>query len=164
MGLVSVALGICQPVRHVAHRYGVGKALVRCRITQEAKRLSPASAKPPQVRILRLEGFFIRKGQVYDTAVVDKEAFQASYPSTTRAEAEASLAQWENSVRSKGLQPFFDMLSMPQIWRQEILHCIVSLSNHKRCPLRASLLHSQDRLDVPASYLLHLAGLEREGL
>jgi transposase len=62
-----------QPVRHVAKEEGVGEALVRCCVTEEAKRLLEVPDKPTPARILGLDEFAIRKGQVYDTAVADLE-------------------------------------------------------------------------------------------
>ena len=62
---------IHQPVRHVARKEGVGEALVRRCVSEEAKRLLEAPDKPPRARILGLDEFSIRKGQVYDTAIVD---------------------------------------------------------------------------------------------
>jgi transposase len=64
---------IHQPVRHVALREGVGETLVRRCVTEEARRLLEAPDKPTPARILGLDEFSIRKGQVYDTAVVDLE-------------------------------------------------------------------------------------------
>ena len=64
---------IHQPVRHVARGEGVGEALVRRCVTEEAKRLLEAPDKPSPARILGLDEFSIKKGQVYDTAVVDLE-------------------------------------------------------------------------------------------
>lgn len=62
-----------QPVRHVARREEVGETLVRRCVTEEARRLLEAPERPPPARILGLDEFSIRKGQVYDTAVVDLE-------------------------------------------------------------------------------------------
>lgn len=64
---------IQQPVRHVAKEEGVGEALVRRCVTEEAKRLLETADKLGPARILGLDEFSIRKGQVYDTAVVDLE-------------------------------------------------------------------------------------------
>ncbi len=44
----------------------------RC-VTEEARRLLEAPDKPLPARVLGLDEFSIRKGQVYDTAVVDLE-------------------------------------------------------------------------------------------
>ena len=238
---------IDQPVRHVARKEGVGEALVRRCVTEEAKRLLEAPDKPPPARVLGLDEFSIRKGRVFDTTVVDleqrrvmgvvsghrqaevaaffdtlpvpeqvqvvvmdmyepfrqavelclpqarvvadkfhvlihvhqaldqvrssfqpqrgkkgelfraryllltaserltperharlkevlqrypllqrawdlKEAFRAWYRSSTRAEAEAGLARWEDSVRNHGPEPFRRLLPMLRHWRQEILN------------------------------------------
>jgi transposase len=51
----------------------VGEALVRRCVTEEARRLLGAPNRPPPARVLGLDEFSIRKGQVYDTAVVDLE-------------------------------------------------------------------------------------------
>jgi len=64
---------IDQPVRHVARREGVGEALVRRCVTEEVRRLLETPDKPPPAKILGLDEFSIRKGQTYDTAVVDLE-------------------------------------------------------------------------------------------
>lgn len=64
---------IRQPVRHVAQEEGVGEALVRRCVTEVARQLLEAPDKPLPARILGLDEFSIRKGQVYDTAVVDLE-------------------------------------------------------------------------------------------
>ncbi|TLN13655.1 ISL3 family transposase [bacterium] len=238
---------IDQPVRHVARKEGVGEGLVRRCVTEEAKRLLQAPEETPPARVLGLDEFSIKKGQVYDTAVVDlehkrvigvvsghrqaelvafleslpkqeqlkvvvmdmhepfrqavelclpqarvvadkfhvllhvhkaldqvrtslqpergrkgelfqaryllltaverlkperyarlmdllprypalqrawalKEAFRAWYHSATRAEAEASLALWENTVREQGPEPFKALFPMLNRWRQEILN------------------------------------------
>jgi transposase len=62
---------IHQPVRHVARKEDVGETLVRRCVTEEAKRLLETPDKLPQARVLGLDEFSIRKGQVYDTAIVD---------------------------------------------------------------------------------------------
>ncbi|MDP2726722.1 MAG: ISL3 family transposase, partial [Dehalococcoidia bacterium] len=62
-----------QTVRHVAHKEGVGESLVRRCVTEEAKRLLEVPQKPPPARVLGLDEFSIRKGQVYDTAIMDIE-------------------------------------------------------------------------------------------
>jgi len=67
---------IRQPVRQVAGKEGVGEALVRRCVTEEARLLLKAPDKPPLARVLGLDEFSIKKGQVYDTAVVDLERKQ----------------------------------------------------------------------------------------
>lgn len=64
---------IHQPVRHVAQKEGVGETLVRRCVTEEARRLLEVPDKPPFARVLGLDEFSLKKGQVYDTAVVDLE-------------------------------------------------------------------------------------------
>lgn len=64
---------IDHPVRHVARREGVGEALIRRCFTEEARRLVGAPFKPISARVLGLDEFSMKKGQVYDTAVVDLE-------------------------------------------------------------------------------------------
>jgi len=64
---------IHQTVRHVARKEGVGEGLVRRCFTEEVQRLLRVPKKPSPTRILGLDEFAIRKGQVYDTAVVDLE-------------------------------------------------------------------------------------------
>jgi len=65
-----------QPIRHVAHKEDVGEGLVRRCVTEEAQRILQAPEKPPVARVLGLDEFSIRKGQVYDTAIVDLERKQ----------------------------------------------------------------------------------------
>jgi len=65
-----------QPVRHVAWEEGVGESLVRRCVTEEARQLLEVPDNPPPARVLGLDEFSIRKGQVYDTAVVDIERKQ----------------------------------------------------------------------------------------
>ncbi len=60
-------------VRQVARKEGVGETLVRGCVTEEARRLLGARASPHPARVLGLDEFSIRKGQVYDTAIVDLE-------------------------------------------------------------------------------------------
>lgn len=61
-----------QTVRHVAHKEG----LVRRCVTEGAKRLLGVPEKLPPARILGLDEFSIKKGQVYDTAIMDIEEKQ----------------------------------------------------------------------------------------
>ena len=60
-----------QPVRHVARKEGVGEALVRRCVTEEAKRLLEAPEKPPPARVLGLDEFSIRKGQGHRGRLTD---------------------------------------------------------------------------------------------
>ena len=62
-----------QPVRQVAMREGVGETLVRSCVTEEARRLLGVAESHEMPRVLGLDEFSIRKGQVYDTAIVDLE-------------------------------------------------------------------------------------------
>lgn len=64
---------IGQTVRQVAKREGVGETLVRGCVTEEARRLLGAEENSPPAAVLGLDEFSIRKGQVYDTAIVDLE-------------------------------------------------------------------------------------------
>ena len=63
-----------QTVRCVARKEGVGESLVRRCLTEEARRLLQASGQPSPARVLGLDEFSIRKGQVYDTAIMDIES------------------------------------------------------------------------------------------
>jgi transposase len=60
-------------VRQVARKEGVGETLVRGCVTEEARRLLGAEESHEAPRVLGLDEFAIRKGQVYDTAIVDLE-------------------------------------------------------------------------------------------
>lgn len=51
-----------------------------------------------------------------------KEAFRAWYGCSSRSEAEARLAQWEDAIREDGPTPFKGLLPMLRIWRNEILN------------------------------------------
>lgn len=62
-----------QPVRQVARKEGVGETLVRGCVTEEARKLLGAATSPEAPEVLGLDEFSIRKGQVYDTAIVDLE-------------------------------------------------------------------------------------------
>ena len=64
---------IHQTVRHVARKEGVGEALVRRCVTEEAQRLLQVPKQSSSARILGLDEFSIKKGQVYDTAIMDIE-------------------------------------------------------------------------------------------
>ena len=62
-----------RPVRHVAQDEGVSDGLVRRSLTLVAEQLLAATPPPEGMRVVGLDEFAIRKGQVYDTAVVDIE-------------------------------------------------------------------------------------------
>jgi transposase len=62
-----------QPVRQVARKEEVGETLVRGCVTEEARRLLGAATSPEAPEVLGLDEFSIRRGQVYDTAIVDLE-------------------------------------------------------------------------------------------
>lgn len=62
-----------QTVRQVARKEGVGETLVRGCVIEEARRLLQAQVRPRPARVLGLDEFSIRKGQIYDTAIVDLE-------------------------------------------------------------------------------------------
>ncbi len=62
-----------RPVRHVAQEEGVSDGLVRRCLTGVAGAVLAATPSPEQTTVLGLDEFAIRKGQVYDTAVVDIE-------------------------------------------------------------------------------------------
>lgn len=64
---------IGQTVRQVARKEGVGETLVRGCVTEEARRLLQTRTRPRAARVLGLDEFSIRKGQVYDTAIADLE-------------------------------------------------------------------------------------------
>ena len=62
-----------QTVRHVAYKEEVGEGLVRRCLTEVARKLLKAAVTPQRSRVLGLDEFSIRKGQVYDTAIMDIE-------------------------------------------------------------------------------------------
>ncbi|HLE81182.1 MAG TPA: ISL3 family transposase [Dehalococcoidia bacterium] len=65
-----------QTIRHLAQREEVGEGLVRRCVTELAQTLLGTPAQAPPVRILGLDEFSIKKGQVYDTALMDLERKQ----------------------------------------------------------------------------------------
>ena len=65
-----------QTVRHVARKEAVGESLVRRCVTEVARQLLETLKRPSAAWVLGLDEFSIRKGQVYDTAVVDLEQKQ----------------------------------------------------------------------------------------
>jgi transposase len=64
---------LLRPVRHVAAEERVGEALVRRCATEEAARLLGVEDQSAGARVLGLDEFAIRKGQIYDTAIMDIE-------------------------------------------------------------------------------------------
>jgi transposase len=60
----------------VARREGVGEALVRRCFTEEARLWLAAPLRPVSATILGLDEFSVKKGRVYDTAVVDLKGKQ----------------------------------------------------------------------------------------
>lgn len=60
-----------QTIRHVARKEAVGEGLVRRCLTEEAERLLQATSTPGAPQVVGLDEFSIRKGQVYDTAIMD---------------------------------------------------------------------------------------------
>ena len=62
-----------QTIRHLAQREEVAEALVRRCVTEVAARLLGAAPGPRAACVLGLDEFSIRKGQVYDTAIMDLE-------------------------------------------------------------------------------------------
>lgn len=62
-----------QPVRHVARKEGVGEGLVRRCVTEEAEKILECTGNLGRSRVLGLDEFSVKKGQVYDTAVADME-------------------------------------------------------------------------------------------
>lgn len=86
-------------VRHVARKEGVGEGLVRRCLTQEAERLLDAAQPLGVAKVLGLDEFSIRKGQVYDTAIMDIEHKQVLGVVSGR--------------RQKEVASFFDSLPQP---------------------------------------------------
>lgn len=64
---------IHQTIRHTARKERVGEGLVRRCLTEEAERLLGGATTPQSSRVLGLDEFAVKKGQVYDTAVMDIE-------------------------------------------------------------------------------------------
>ena len=64
---------IHQTIRHTARKEMVGEGLVRRSLTEEAGRLLGATPTPESSRVLGIDEFSIKKGQVYDTAIMDIE-------------------------------------------------------------------------------------------
>ena len=83
-------------------------------LLKAAERLTEAEGK-------RLERLFAHYPKLVSAWVL-KEGFRRWYRSTTREEAEAGLAQWEEAVRAHGATPFHQLFSMLRDWRKEILN------------------------------------------
>ena len=62
---------LLRPVRHVADEERVGEALVHRCVTEEAARLLGVEDQAAGARVLGLDEFAIRKGQIYDTAIIN---------------------------------------------------------------------------------------------
>lgn len=60
-----------QTIRRLAQREEVGEGLVRRCLTEEAERRRQATSTPGAPTVVGLDEFSIRKGQVYDTAIMD---------------------------------------------------------------------------------------------
>jgi len=58
-------------VRQVARKEGVWETIVRGCVTEEARRLLEAVTSPETPEVLGLDEFSVKRGQVYDTAIVD---------------------------------------------------------------------------------------------
>jgi len=86
----------------------------RYRLLKGAERLT----EEDKIRLERLFSHF----QELAVAWALKESFRRWYRSDTREEAEAGLAQWEESVRRHGAAPFYKLFSMLRDWREEILN------------------------------------------
>jgi transposase len=89
-----------QTVRHLAHKEGVGEGLVRRSVTELARQLLGTPGKPQGARVIGLDEFSLRKGQVYDTAVMDLEGRQVLGVVTGH--------------RQEGLATFFTALPAPE--------------------------------------------------
>ena len=77
-----------RPVRHVAAEEGVSDGLVRRSLTAVAEALLAAAPSPQGTRVLGLDEFAVRKGHVYDTALVDLEQKQVLGVVTGRGKQE----------------------------------------------------------------------------
>lgn len=91
---------IHQTVRHVARKEAVGEGLVRRCLSEEAQRLLLVSKKPCPSHILGLDEFSVRKGQVYDTAIMDLERRQ--------------VVGVVSGHRQEGVTAFFSTLPEPE--------------------------------------------------
>ena len=78
----------------------MGEGLVRRCLTEEAQRLLQVSKKPCPSHILGLDEFSVRKGQVYDTAIMDLERRQ--------------VVGVVSGHRQEGVAAFFSTLPEPE--------------------------------------------------
>jgi len=112
---------IGQTVRHVARKEGVGETLVRGCVTEEARRLLGADASPPPAAVLGLDEFSIRKGQAYDTAIVDLEcrAVLAVVSGHRRQEVAAFLTALPHGEEARVV-----VMDMHEPFRQAVALCL----------------------------------------
>jgi len=89
-----------QTVRHLARKEGVGEGLVRRSVTELARQLLGAPGHPQGARVIGLDEFSLRKGQVYDTAIMDIEGRKVLGVVTGH--------------RQEGLAAFFTALPVPE--------------------------------------------------
>ena len=90
-----------QTVRYLANKEGVGEGLVRRSLTELASQFLDVPGTPQGARVMGLDEFSLRKGQVYDTAIMDLEGKQVLGVVTGR--------------RQEGLAAFFTALPAPDV-------------------------------------------------
>ena len=110
-----------QTVRHVAHKESVGEGLVRRCLTEEAERLLGADSVPEGSRVLGVDEFSVKKGQVYDTAIMDIEKKQVLGVVTGRGQ--------------EAVASFFDSLPKPQ----EVAAVVIDMHEPFRQAIHLSL-------------------------
>lgn len=115
-----------QTVRHVAHKEGVGESLVRRCVTEEAQRLLGVPQKPPSARILGLDEFSIRKGQVYDTAIMDIEEKQVLgvVSGHRQEEVQGFLEHLPEPEKVAVVLPPWGRMDMHEPFRQAVEMCL----------------------------------------
>jgi len=108
-------------VRQVAKREGVGETLVRGCVTEEARRLLGAEVSPPPAAVLGLDEFSIRKGRVYDTAIVDLErrAVIGVVSGHRQEEVAAFFTALPNADRARVV-----VMDMHEPYRQAVALCL----------------------------------------
>jgi transposase len=116
---------IQRPVRHVAQEEGVGEALVRRCVTEEARRLLEAPSKPLPARVVGLDEFSVRKGQVYDTAVVDLE--QKSVMGVVSGHRQGEVAAFFDALPEPGRVEVV-VMDMHEPFRQAVELCLPQAS------------------------------------